>query len=1083
MADLETKKIYTIEVQGVEQVNDLKKSIDDLNNTMKGAADSMSSATESTKAFTDNLKNANGSVKSVKDLKAEISGLRDKLVTLEAGSEDYKAAVQNLIQDEMKLKEVMQAGKAEVNAAAGSYNALQREMSVLRQVWKETTDEATRNEIGKKIAELNTQLKAMDASIGNFQRNVGNYPNSMGGMVNSFNNLKQELRETKIAMEQMNPASEEYANALNRAAEITHELSEQQELIRYSTADLGDQLSNIRGIATNMAAGFTAVNAAMGLFGSENKEVQQALLKVQQTMALVQGLQGLDGLWKRTKGLSNAMKVWIKQTNTATVAVKKEATATAADAAAKKAEEKATEGAEKAQWKLNAAIAANPIGAILTGIMALVTVFQLLGDSGDEAGDKIDNVHSKAAAAKEDYIKMMEAMYGATWKFTEDGKKAMDEYFNNIDLDVSLTYDEWKEKDNERAQYIREYYENQHKLEVKAKEDVIKDNEAKAGSDWKYTEEGKKAYQDKFDTIFKLYAKDSDEYKQALRDKWSYDREYTKKLKDEAEKRVKDSAAAAKTNLDNFKREFDKYVDVDIKFQELAKKLEDAWDNGFEEYKNYLITKLGKTETEAAEIMNNMAGKIVSNFWNDIITTAKTESDNYAKVVDENLSVLLSTIEAEYKDKKISVGLEIPEDELKHIEDVYTQTSEALELKLENVKNLIYTIVEEFAKTQNIDLSNLVGDELENKMANLMVKLRDMSPEFANLIKTFNDLSTEASDLEIERLENISNTYSKALDAEAEEIENLYNRKATLEEAGTEKEQAEIEKRRELWGGLTDAYTQDTLKAHRDRKAAITQEYDEMKAHYQEMADLYQKYIDEGNLTAEEEKTAKEEIAKYKTEVEKTELEKQKALLDESKEYIKTWKDAAKSAMSSIGTAFGNVTDYYYNMSNMHKEEIKKQLEAGEISEEEAKKREETAKEEFEKAKKFQIAETIINTLSSAMGAYQSLASIPYVGPVLGAAAAAAALMLGYSQVEQIKATQYESATGGSSLSSGGSTNFQLPNVQSLEPSYYENTTKENNTDILNNGGETEPVRCYVVESDITASQELANKRNDETTF
>ena len=177
-------------------------------------------------------------------------------------------------------------------------------MSALRQVWKETTDEATRNEIGQKIAELNSQLKEMDASIGNFQRNVGNYPNSMGGMVNSFANLKQELRATKVAMEQLDPASQEYADAMARAAKITHDLAYQQEMIRYTSPDLGDQLNNIRGIVTNLAAGYSAVNAAMGLFGSQNEEVKEALLKVQQAMALVQGLQGLDGLWKRTEGLS-----------------------------------------------------------------------------------------------------------------------------------------------------------------------------------------------------------------------------------------------------------------------------------------------------------------------------------------------------------------------------------------------------------------------------------------------------------------------------------------------------------------------------------------------------------------------------------------------------------------------------------------------------------------------------------------------------------------------------------------------------------------------------------------------------------
>lgn len=56
------------------------------------------------------------------------------------------------------------------------------------------------------------------------------------------------------------------------------------------------------------------------------------------------------------------------------------------------------------------------------------------------------------------------------------------------------------------------------------------------------------------------------------------------------------------------------------------------------------------------------------------------------------------------------------------------------------------------------------------------------------------------------------------------------------------------------------------------------------------------------------------------------------------------------------------------------------------------------------------IAETTINTASAAMAAYKSLASIPYVGPVLGAAAAGAAIAYGAGQIAQIKSAEYQGA-------------------------------------------------------------------------
>ena len=115
----------------------------------------------------------------VKDLKTEIQGLRDKLLNVKEGSEEYNTVLNQLIEDEKKLASVMQAGKKEVHAAAGSYNALQQEMSALKRVWKEVTDEASRNEIGKRINDINNQLKDMDASVGVFSRNVGDYTNSI----------------------------------------------------------------------------------------------------------------------------------------------------------------------------------------------------------------------------------------------------------------------------------------------------------------------------------------------------------------------------------------------------------------------------------------------------------------------------------------------------------------------------------------------------------------------------------------------------------------------------------------------------------------------------------------------------------------------------------------------------------------------------------------------------------------------------------------------------------------------------------------------------------------------------------------
>ncbi len=74
----------------------------------------------------------------------------------------------------------------------------------------------------------------------------------------------------------------------------------------------------------------------------------------------------------------------------------------------------------------------------------------------------------------------------------------------------------------------------------------------------------------------------------------------------------------------------------------------------------------------------------------------------------------------------------------------------------------------------------------------------------------------------------------------------------------------------------------------------------------------------------------------------------------------------------------------------------------------------------FEVGKAGAIAETIIQTYRAAQGAYAAMASIPFVGPALGAAAAAAAVAVGFARVQAIRSTSFGSASGSPVLSSGG---------------------------------------------------------------
>ena len=190
---------------------------------------------------------------SVKDLKNNIASLRDALVNCESGSEENKKVVDELIEKETKLSQVMNAGKKEVHAAAGSYNALSQEMSALKKVWKEVTDESQRAEIGERIAEINTKLKDMDASLGNFQRNVGNYQSALAGLnnttvdaVSKYQSLSQQLANLKTAWESTSDATEK-ANLAEQISKVQKEMeSFDSSSAVGSYKSLTDELSNLK---------------------------------------------------------------------------------------------------------------------------------------------------------------------------------------------------------------------------------------------------------------------------------------------------------------------------------------------------------------------------------------------------------------------------------------------------------------------------------------------------------------------------------------------------------------------------------------------------------------------------------------------------------------------------------------------------------------------------------------------------------------------------------------------------------------------------------------------------------------------
>ena len=233
---------------------------------------------------------------------------------------------------------------------------------------------------------------------------------------------------------------------------------------------------------------------------------------------------------------------------------------------------------------------------------------------------------------------------------------------------------------------------------------------------------------------------------------------------------------------------------------------------------------------------------------------------------------------------------------------------------------------------------------------------------------------------------------------------------------------------------------------------------------------------DDVRLQAQEKATNAEiELENTKTEflIESSNLRIDKMNEEEEarKQHIEDVKAYASDMTNAMSDLFGSLASYYEADS-----------EAQDENTEEGRKRME---KNFKNQQKMQIAQTTINTLSGAIGGYMQATQTypaPY-GPILGAAVSAATLIAGFAEIKKIKAQKFD---GGGSTSSS-SNGFQLPQVEQYEPQYTANITGESDTDKLTNAisssMENMTVQAFVVESQVTAKQELAQQREKESTW
>lgn len=136
------------------------------------------------------------------------------------------------------------------------------------------------------------------------------------------------------------------------------------------------------------------------------------------------------------------------------------------------------------------------------------------------------------------------------------------------------------------------------------------------------------------------------------------------------------------------------------------------------------------------------------------------------------------------------------------------------------------------------------------------------------------------------------------------------------------------------------------------------------------------------------------------------------------------------------------------------------------------------------------IAQTTIDTYQSATASYKSLAGIPVVGPALGFAAAAAAVIAGILNVKNIVSTPVpqvssEGGGGGSAAASVSIATPSIPTMQFNDSSMGVASSNNPTAQIADTLAQTtkKPVQAYVVSTSMSSQQALDRRTNLAATF
>ena len=395
--------------------------------------------------------------------------------------------------------------------------------------------------------------------------------------------LTGELRKLKQQLASGTLSPEEFKQASIRAGELTDAIGDVSARVKILSSDT-QNLDALMSAGSGLAGGFSVVQGAMGAFGAESEDVSKAILKVQSSLAILNGVQAVANALNK----DSALMVTLQTRGITALTIAKKLYAVVVGTAT---------GAMKL---FRIALVSTGVGALVVGLGLLIANFETITSWVGKMIDKFGGwrkVLMFVAPPIWAIVRALEAMGIIDDKQTADAKK-------NAEIRIEASKKESRQLDK-RKKGLEDYWdfeirkakasgENTEKIEARKRKALLGTLEAQNKLEESWIKTGKASADDK-----KRWDERQKEIKAIIQDITIAELEAEKSAKDRAEarsKREKEEAerrreaqrkALEKEKEDRIKAEQEERNRIAIDKADLLSKIE-ALEN---EYENKQLTQ------------------------------------------------------------------------------------------------------------------------------------------------------------------------------------------------------------------------------------------------------------------------------------------------------------------------------------------------------------------------------------------------------------------------------------------------------------------------------------------------------------